>query len=76
MNNAGIDNLTSAILMQAVKDYCRGGDDEKEVILKELRSKWMCFITDGKSIIVAEQLEKNCSDITARLRKYHEITEE
>lgn len=76
MNNSGIDNLISAIIMQAVKDYCRGDDDEKKTILKELRSPWMNGITGGRSIIVAEQLEKNCSDITARLIKYHEISEE
>ena len=76
MNNSGIQNLVSAIMLQAVKDYCKETDEGKARILVELRSEWMVAITDGSSKIVADQLEKNCTDITARLQKYHEIKEE
>ena len=74
MNNSDIQTLVSEIMRQAVKDYCTEETDEgKAKILVELRSKWMVAITDGASTIVADQLEKNCADITARLKKYREI---
>lgn len=75
MNNSGIQNLVSAIMLQAVKDYCKETDNGKARILVELRSKWMVTITDGASMIVADQLEKNCADITERLKQYREIQE-
>ena len=75
MNDAQTRNLTCAIIMQAVKDYfdANGNTKKQETILKELRSKWMDFITNGTSVIVAEQLELHPEEIRERLEKHHEI---
>jgi hypothetical protein len=66
--------LACAITMQAVRDYFAKGATakKKRLILHELRSKWMEAITDGLSITVAEQLEKNPKEIRARIRKEEE----
>ena len=74
MTDANIKSLTSAILLQAVKDYLspRTKPKAQEKILKDLRSSHMEFITDGQSVIVAEQLELHPAEIKARLRQYHE----
>jgi uncharacterized protein YeeX (DUF496 family) len=71
MTNAQARNLAFAITAQAVKDYLREGktDAQKQAILKELRSPYMQFITDGTSDMVAEQLEKNPKEIAERLNK-------
>lgn len=62
-----IRNLASAVLLQAAKDYCNGTEKEREIILRELRSIWMRYLTDGTSVVVAEQLEKNWKAIAPRL---------
>lgn len=64
-----IRSLGAAVLLQAVRDYCTSTDKWKKVILKDLRSKWMDFLTDGKSKVVAEQLEQHPEEIAQRLRK-------
>ena len=63
-----IKNLTSAIILQAVKDYFRASEKGQAQILKELRSTWMDYITDGMSVIVAEQLEIHPEQIRARMQ--------
>ena len=75
MNNGNIKDLTSAITLQAVRDYFSKGATPKKrrKILRELRSTWMDFITDGMSVIVAEQLELHPDEIAERLRLNHEI---
>ena len=70
MNTENIRSLTSAIMLQAVKDFARGSAKNRQAILKDLRSKWMDFISDGFSLIVAEQLEKHPEEIIARMHKY------
>lgn len=72
MNEQGIRNLTSAITLQAVKDYFHSTDGGKKFILKELRSPWMQMLTDGQSEVIAEQLEKHPEEIRERLRKHKE----
>ena len=69
MNDAGVKNLIAAITMQAVRDYFRSSTEGKKIILKELRSSWMRMLTDDKSVIVAEQLEKHPEEIRERLRR-------
>ena len=71
MTNTQAREIACAITMQAVRDYFATGVTEKkqETILRELRSNWMDFITDGMSIVVAEQLEKNPEEIRDRLRR-------
>lgn len=61
--------LAMAITLQAAREYCSACDTRKDSILKELRSTWMDIITDGTSVIVAEQLELHPEEIRARLRK-------
>jgi hypothetical protein len=75
MNDAQTRNLACAIIMQAVKDYfdANGKPKKQKIILKELRSKWMDFITNGTSVIVAEQLELHPEEIRERLQKHREM---
>lgn len=72
----GIENykqLAAAITLQAVKEYVYGTASRRKTILSDLRSMWMDFITDGFSLIVAEQLEKRPDEICENLRLHHEI---
>ena len=74
MNNECIKQLISAILLQAVKDYCSAKATEKtrKKIIKELYSTRMRFYTNDKSCIVAEQLLLHYNEIATRLHKYKE----
>lgn len=65
-----IDNLASAVLLQAVKDYCGGSDREKRAILKDLRSPWMDFFTQGRAKVVAQELERNPDEIKERMKRH------
>lgn len=71
MNDALARNLACAITMQAVRDYFapNATDKKRREILKDLRSQWMDFITDGLSITIANQLEKNPDEIRERVRR-------
>ena len=71
MTDTQARELACAITMQAVRDYFAVNATEKKrkEILKDLRSKWMDFITDGLSITVANQLEKNPEEIRERLQR-------
>lgn len=64
--------LISAILIQAIKDYVRPRNFRvnTDFILVELRSEWMCFLTDYKSEVVAEKLEKYPDRIAEYLKRY------
>ena len=72
MERENIKELVSAIMLQAVKDYCRCDDTplKRKVILKDLRSSWMVTISDGGSIVVAERLESHLDEIKARVCKH------
>lgn len=74
MNDQSIRNLAAAIILQAVKDYLAadGVPSKQSVILKDLRSARMDFITGGSSVIVAERLETHPEEIADRLRQYRE----
>ena len=62
--------LFMTIIHKAVKDYCSSESEARRAaILKELRSKYMDYVSDGMSVIVAEQLEKNYDAIKARVLK-------
>lgn len=75
MTDQSIRNLACAIIMQAVKDYFEANttDKQRNAILKDLRSSRMDFISNGTSVIVAEQLELHPKEIAARMRQHHEI---
>lgn len=69
MNDVQVRNLACAIIMQAVRDYFNSSKNGKQVILNDLRSKYMDFITQGTSTVVAEQLELHEDEIRERVRK-------
>ena len=73
MNDFNIRNLACAIIMQAVKDFVNGTEKQRKAILKDLRSAYMDLISNGTSVVVADQLELCPEEIAARLRQYHEI---
>lgn len=75
ITDADAKNIACAITMQAVKDYFVTGVTAKkqQTILADLRSEWMKFITDGMSLIVAEQLELHPEEIRERVRRESEI---
>lgn len=73
MTDVAIRELACAITLQAVKDYFDSPETGKQAILKELRSKYMEFITNGTSGIVAEQLELHPEEIRERLQKNGEL---
>ena len=70
MTEHSIKQLAAAVTLQAVKDYFKGSTAKKQLILKDLRSKWMLTLTDGTSANVAEQLEKHPEEIRERLRRH------
>ena len=71
MSDMSVRNLAAAIIMQAVRDYCakKATDKKKAAILKDLRSERMDFITNGMSVVAAEQLELHPKEIAERLRR-------
>ena len=69
MTDANIRSLACAILMQAVKDYLYTTPEKQAVILKDLRSPYMDLLTNGTSIVVADQLELHPEEIRERLRR-------
>ena len=67
--NDSIHGLACAVCLQAVKDYfATTYDSSRKAILKDLRSPWMEMFSNGLSVVVAEQLEKNPKEIKERLR--------
>lgn len=75
MTDASIKSLTSAIILQAVRDYLspKASPKKQDEILKDLRSPYMDFITNGQSVLVAEQLELHPKEIAERLRRNSEM---
>lgn len=73
MSDNNVRNLACAVIMQAVRDYFRASKNNQKEILKELRSTWMQALSDGTSVIIAEQLELRPEEIAARMRQHHEI---
>ena len=65
-----IRNLGSALLLRATKDFVHGSPNRQRAIIKELKSDWCNYITLGRSLVVAEQLEKHPQEIAARLKMY------
>lgn len=62
-------DLGIAVIRQAVIDYFKADERGREFILKDLRSEWCDFISNGLSRVVAEKLKKNPSIIKERLKK-------
>ena len=69
-------NLGCAIVLEAVKEYFEVGttDSKKKTILKHLKQDFIVAISDGLSLVVAEQIKKNPKEIAMRLKKCKEET--
>ena len=78
MNDHAIRQLAAAVMLRAVKDYFgkKSTPKRRTEILKDLRSGWMRFFTNGTSANVAEQLEKHPKEIRARMKKEKENEEQ
>lgn len=84
MTDYAIRQLACAITMQAVRDYFikkeyktvkkteEMFDKKRKEIIKDLRSAYMDMLSNGQSVLVAEQLEKHPEEIAVRLHKYEE----
>lgn len=55
------------VVWQACKDYFRSSKAKKQQILKELKSSWMDWWTNGLSVKVAEKLQTNAEEIRSRI---------
>lgn len=68
--DANFNELVNAIVYQAAKDYVFTKDERKKrETLKDLRSSYMDWLTNGMSVIVAEQLELHPQEIAKRIRR-------
>lgn len=68
--NYNARQLVATIIHRMVDDYCcTTSDKRKAEILKDLRSPRMDMLSDGMSMIVAEQLIKNGDAIKSRILK-------
>lgn len=66
--------LACAVTAQAIKDYFDKETDKKEKkkIIKDLKSDWMDWFTNGLSPIAAKQIQENPRTICRKLRKVEE----
>jgi hypothetical protein len=62
--------LGCAVAIQAMKDYFRVCEANQKIILKELRSAWVDWLTDGLSLELANQLEANPEKVKKRYHLY------
>ena len=72
--------LGVAMIRQAMKEYFGINEpmpskERKRAIIKELRSEWNDFLTDGLSVMVADQLKKNPKEIKQRFMNAEEELE-
>ena len=65
-------NLACATVKEALKEYFEVDNQGKKSILKDLRSEWMDWFTNGLSIVAAQHLETNPWKIRKILKKYEE----
>ena len=69
MNEFAIKQLAAAVMLQAAKDYINATKDKKKKeILRDLKSGWMQTLSNGQSLIIAEQLEKHPEEIKRRIK--------
>ena len=65
--------LVMSVIYRAASEYCSSNSEShRKAILKDLRSRHMDEISDGMSVIVAEQLELHPEEIAERFRRHHE----
>lgn len=65
-------NLGCAIVLQAVKDYCKrnASNARKGEIMKNLKSDYLIQLSDGLSLVAAQELKKDLKGVAKRLNKY------
>ena len=64
-------SLVAAILLQATKDYCETASEaERRVILKDLRSDYMCSLSNDQSEVIANKLVRQGKIIAERLKRH------
>ena len=59
--------IAVAILSQSVSDFVHGTPRTRKAIIKDLRSTYMETITNGLSIVVADQMEFHPEQIKEEL---------
>lgn len=81
MTDLAVRELACAIMLQAAKDYFIKEKyktekkteamfiKKRKTILEDLRSSYMDLLSNGTSIVVAEQLELHPDEIAERLNK-------
>lgn len=67
--NDNYKQLGYAVAIQALKDYFNATPVGKNVIIKQLKGKWMNLLTDNLAWRLAEELEKNPKEVKRRFRK-------
>ena len=74
MNEYTIRQLACATILQAVKDYFSEETSTRQQakILKDLRSNWMNEFSNGTSVIIAGELERNPDEIKQRVLHHKE----
>lgn len=71
-----IKQLAAAIMLQAAKDYFNTSENGKKVIINDLCSEWMLFLTDGQSEIISEKLLSDPEGIKTRIKIVRELRNE
>ena len=71
-----IKQLAAAIMLQAAKDYFNTSENGKKVIIDDLHSEWMLFLTDGQSKIISEKLLSDPEGIKTRIKIVRELRNE
>ena len=61
--------LGYAVALQALRDYFNSTPVGKNVIIKQLKSPWMNFITNNLAWRLAEELVKNPAEVKRRFKK-------
>ena len=68
----GIQAAGNRMLLVTAKQYFSVNEEKRKIILKDLRGEWCKLWTNGKSIVVAEQLEHHPGAIKRKLKKLKE----
>ena len=64
-------SLVAAILLQATRDYCNATSDaEKRTIIRDLRSEYICNLSNDQSAIIANKLIRQPKAIADRLKRH------
>jgi hypothetical protein len=69
MTDASVKRLSNGVLLDSTIEYIGATEKRREEILHELRSDWLCFLTNGISVRIARQLENNFEEIKKRFDK-------